>query len=80
MSREGAELDGAVVPIEYRNVYRGGMTAARDLEYALESPRTIWGASSFMEINEASVGPARMSQMDLSDPTKLMNRVFIAKN
>ena len=58
MSREDAELDGDVLPIEYRNVYRGGMTAARDLEYALASPETIWGASSFMEIDQGSVGSA----------------------
>merc|ERR1719331_2712582 len=66
MSREDAGLDGDVLPIEYRDVYRGGMTAARDLEYALESPETIWGSSSFMQIDESSVEPSRMSQMDLS--------------
>jgi len=72
MSREDAELDGDVLPIEYRNVYRGGMTAARDLEYALASPETIWGASSFMEIDQGSVGPASMSSMSLAEATSFL--------
>jgi hypothetical protein len=72
MSKEDAGLDGNVLPIEYRDVYRGGMTAARDLQYALESPEMIWGSSSFMEIDSSSVKPSRMSAVDLSEPTSFI--------
>ena len=77
MSREDAELDGDVLPIEYRNVYRGGMTAARDLEYALESPETIWGASSF---DHGSVDPAKMSSMSLAEAVSFLEISQNAEN
>jgi len=77
MSREDAGLDGNVLPIEYRNVYRGGMTAARDLEYALESPQTIWGASSF---DHGSVDPAKMSSMSLAEAVSFLEISQNAEN